>query len=189
MKLFCGVLAAGGDALESARCELAALFGPIDVVSETVPFTFTSYYEPEMGPGLLRQFVAFERLVDPDCLAGVKLQTNALEMRFTREPADGRPGRAVNLDPGLISPANLVLATGKNFAHRIYLADGIYAELTLLFRHGAISTFEWTYPDFRAPFCQTFALAARKRLLAARPPADRRSEGGRQKSADPPSAL
>jgi hypothetical protein len=117
----------------------------------------------------LRHFVAFERLIDPGCLADIKVATVALEARYLRRAASGAvAGRGVNLDPGIITPANLVLATTKNFAHRIYLSQGIYAEVTLLFRKQATVALEWTYPDFRSEMCQRFVLEARRRLLGGR---------------------
>jgi hypothetical protein len=84
--------------------------------------------------------------VDPSCLSRVKLLSNALEDRFRR----GRT-RPVNLDPGLVALSRFVLATTKESAHRVPLADGIYAEVTLAYSRGGYHPLEWTYPDFRSP--------------------------------------
>jgi len=127
-----------------AESRLEETFGPIDYRSGTFPFTHTSYYTPEFGLALLRKFVAFERLIDPSNLAGVKHETNGLEHELA---SDGK--RRINLDPGYIYQSKLVLATTKNHSHRIYLCKGIYAEVTLRYQNKAFRPWEWTYPDYR----------------------------------------
>lgn len=137
----------GGDPLMFERAEVALLehFGPVDYGSARLAFEHTRYYEREFGSGLQRQFLAFERLVDPGRLAEVKLLTNAMENDW------GVAGqRRINLDPGYISQAKLVLATTKNHGHRIYVGQGIYAEVTLTYRDGAFRPHPWTYPDYRS---------------------------------------
>ncbi len=129
---------------QMAESRLQEAFGPIDYRSGTLPFEHTSYYTPEFGPGLLRKFVAFRRLVDPGSLAAIKHTTNAVEEALA---SDGK--RRINLDPGYISQSKLVLATTKNHGHRIYLGKGIYAEVTLRYRNKAFRPWEWTYPDYR----------------------------------------
>ena len=53
-----------------------------------------------------------------------------------------------NLDPGFITMQSLVLATGKNFSHRVYLKDGIWADLTLVWQKKQWVDFSWTFPDY-----------------------------------------
>ena len=142
-KLVVGVLYSGGDKRPEIEEALRAGFGAIDYKSRVLPFTYTHYYDEEMGPGISRYFLSFERLVNPEDLARIKLTTNSLEERFL---ADGK--RSVNLDPGLLALSRFVLATTKDNAQRIALRDGIYAELTLLFTKKAFMTFPWTYPDY-----------------------------------------
>ena len=125
----------------------ADLFGPPCHVSPELPFAFTTYYDAELGTPIVRRMLGFSRLVPQDALAGMKLATNALEKDFTRP--DGR--RRVNLDPGLLTQERLVLGTGKNFGHRIYLGRGIFADLTLVFRKGSWHILPWTFPDYRSP--------------------------------------
>jgi hypothetical protein len=137
----------GGDDL---RALLVEQLGTIDFSSDPVPFTATDYYDREMGPGIVRTFLSFRRLVDPSCLSQVKLRTNSLEHRFRVEGM-----RRVNLDPGLMALSRFSLATTKESAHRIPLSDGIYAEITLLYSKGGFRALEWTYPDFRTPACHT----------------------------------
>jgi len=123
--------------------ELAGRFGRPDFVSELLPFDYTDYYEKEMGPGLVRRIVAFEDLIRPESLPDVKIITNGIEGALL---AEGR--RRINIDPGYINRCHLILATGKPYSHRPYLRDGIYADVTLVYRDGSYHPLEWTYPDY-----------------------------------------
>ncbi|MEN6439247.1 MAG: DUF4416 family protein [Syntrophobacter sp.] len=125
---------------------LESLFGPMDYLSAPGPFPYTNYYDREMGKDLRRQTAAYAELIAPIALADAKLRTNELEKDFLHEG-----GRRVNIDPGILSEERFVLATGKNFTHRIYLREGIYADLTLMFQKGAYRSLPWTYPDYREP--------------------------------------
>ncbi len=161
-KLVVGLLAADRNLLAQAQSALAEGFGGVTVKSPEIPYTFSDYYQKEMGPNLTRQWVSFQGMVEPDQLHEFKRTTGLLEKRFITP--DGK--RRVNLDPGLLSLYNLVLASTKGFAHRIYLRDGIYAELTLIFHAGKFEPLAWTYPDYKTPVCQEFLLRCRKDLLA-----------------------
>lgn len=122
---------------------LAARFGPVSSVGGPFPFDRTDYYEREMGPELVRRFVVFEAPLARDGLVGAKLAAWELEAEFS---ADGR--RAVNIDPGLLTDENFVLATGKNYSHRVYLGEGVFADLALVYRKGSYAPLPWTYPDY-----------------------------------------
>jgi hypothetical protein len=122
---------------------LEGMFGPLEWRSPLLLFDRTRYYEKEMGWPLQRRFVSFRDLIRPESLVEVKLRTNALEQMFVRE---GK--RIVNIDPGYVCLERLVLATGKNYTHRIYLGKGIYADLTLVFHKGTFRPLEWTYRDY-----------------------------------------
>jgi hypothetical protein len=136
------------DALAWARRRLEADFGPVARASPPFDFHQTRYYEPSMGPGLQKQFLAFHDLVAPDCLPAVKLRTNEVERALARE--GGYPeARPLNLDPGLLTLGKFLLATTKDQAHRIYLRDGIFAEVTLRFQNGRYEPWPWTYADYR----------------------------------------
>jgi hypothetical protein len=161
-KLVVGLLSSDRNLLAQAQSALAEGFGTVSTKSVEMPFNFTDYYEKEMGPGLIRQWVAFQGLVEPDQLFDFKRTTGLLEKRF-RGP-DGK--RRVNLDPGLLTLYNLVLASTKGYAHRIYLRDGIHAELTLIFHAGKFEPLPWTYPDYKTPDCQDFLMRCRRELLA-----------------------
>jgi hypothetical protein len=122
---------------------LADRVGPVDMVSAWMPFDYTRYYEDEMGGPLYRRMLAFAGLIEQDGLAGIKLITNQLEREYTKGDR-----RGINIDPGYLTPERLVLATGKNFTHRIYLKEGIFADLTLIYTKGDFQTLPWTYPDY-----------------------------------------
>lgn len=134
--------------------ELAPVFGECEYVSELLDFSFTTYYDREMGTPLARRFLAFRDLVPQDRLADLKREAIRIETGRTRP--DG--SRQVNLDPGLLTQERLVLASGKNFPHRIYLGSGIYAELTLVYTRDGWQNLPWTFPDYASP--QMHALLA-----------------------------
>ncbi|HIE43995.1 MAG TPA: DUF4416 family protein [Candidatus Omnitrophica bacterium] len=124
--------------------ELQKLWGAIDFKGPPFLFNHTDYYEQEMGTNLRKEFISFQNLINPESLASIKLTTNQLEERYSEEG-----GRIINIDPGYISSSKLVLASTKNYYHRIYLGGGIYAEVTLFFKKGTFKPLPWTYPDYR----------------------------------------
>ena len=150
VKAIIGVLTPEPCLLPTVYAKLTHCLGPIDFASELLPFTSTNHYENEMGPGIQRQFISFERLIDADTLAEMKLFTNKVEQTFTTKKSESE-ARRVNLDAGYLCMAKLVLASTKDNAHRIYLRDGIYAEITLRFYRKTFQPWEWSYPDYRLP--------------------------------------
>lgn len=126
--------------------KLKKRFGAIDFRSPAIDFNYTDYYEAEMGRGLKRRFVSFSRLIRMQDLYRIKLYTNRLESRFLSAKC-----RLINIDPGYVDMAKLVLASTKDYAHRIYLRKGILAEVTLSYRENSFSPNDWTYPDYRSP--------------------------------------
>lgn len=145
--------------------ELQALFGPLAYISEAIAFYQTHYYDQELGRPLFKRLLGFKQLVPQDTLADIKLSTNYLEKKHCS--GDGK--RSFNLDPGLLNTERLVLATGKNFTHRIYLQRGIWADLTLIFQKGRWQSLPWTFPDYAAQEMQDQLFKLRqeyKRLLS-----------------------
>jgi hypothetical protein len=134
--LLVGLLAGRPEWLNAAADRLVEAFGPVELASETWPHAFTDYYAAQMGTELLRRFVAFSRRIDPGELAAIKRRTNAIEAELAARLGAPVP-RPVNLDPGYVAPSKLVLASCKDYSHRLYLGDGVYGELTLIFEHGA----------------------------------------------------
>ncbi|MBI3328049.1 MAG: DUF4416 family protein [Nitrospinae bacterium] len=136
-------------------------YGRIDLETAPLPFGATRYYEPEMGSQLQKILWSFETLIAPDDLARVKRETNTLERACASW--DGHTWRrCVNLDPGYVDLAKLVLATTKDRQHRLYLGQGMYGEVTLRFTAGHFLPWEWTYPDYRTPAYLTFFEAVRR---------------------------
>lgn len=136
---------------ELALSKMTDSYGPLLHRSEPFEFKFTDYYESEMGAQLKKQFFSFVNLVDPAVLPQVKIKTNALENMFA---VNGK--RTVNIDPGYIEAAKLVLATTKNYRHRIYLDNGIYGDVQLFWQNGTFHPNPWTYPDYREPSTTAF---------------------------------
>ena len=152
VKLVASLLTGNPDLLGRAQAVLTALFGAADFESELLPFDHTNYYESEFGPGLQRRIVAFARLVDPASLPAIKQQTNDVEGSLAEQ---GR--RRVNIDPGYVSLSKLVLATTKDHAHRLYLGQGIYGEVTMTYQGGRFRPWPWTYPDYATEqYCALF---------------------------------
>jgi hypothetical protein len=135
-------------------------YGPVGLSHGPVKFDFTEYYAAEMGTDLRKIYLSFTNYIQRDELAGIKVLTNGIEDRF-RAPG----GRTVNIDPGYVTRDKLVLASTKDFYHRIYLGQGIFAEVTLHYRKGRFRFFSWTYPDYKAPEFLVFLEKERARLV------------------------
>ncbi len=163
-KLIIGILAANNDALTAAIEAIDRHIGRIDLTSDVWPFTQTDYYKDQTGPDILRQFVSLENLIDPGSLADVKHTTKNLEQWLADSLKLPLP-RPVNLDPGYIGSSKLVLATTKNYSHRIYIGNKMFAEVTLIYEKGAWRHFEYTYPDYRQSCYHDFFNRVRTHLL------------------------
>src|SRR5215510_13404564 len=152
VKLFCALLVAPTISLNEVEPVLEQTYGTIVLRTPPLPFTQTTYYEREMGPHLTRLYVAFDPLISIATLATVKHTTNGLEAMWST--AQGQ--RRVNIDPGYLDLAKVVLASTKDHSHRLYIGDGIFAEVTLRYRQHTFQPWEWTYPDYRVPATLTF---------------------------------
>ena len=146
VKLFASLFSPDPELLPRIIQELTGEFGTTDWVSPEIPFDQTCYYEREMGAPLFRRFIAFRELIGAEGLPEIKWRTNAVEREHLRGGA-----RPVNIDPGYLTAERVILATGKNYIHRVYLARGIYADLTLIFIKDSFRPLDWTYPDYAAP--------------------------------------
>ncbi len=148
-------------AAEEALARFAERAGPLILRSPSYNFSrFTSYYDAEMGPSLEKFFAAFGSLMDPGELVDLKLYAMGVEDAFRK---GGQ--RTVNLDPGYLEFSKLVLATTKNFDHRVYLAQGIYADIQLRYRRGRFQVNDWTYPDYKSDLAIEFFSEARQRYV------------------------
>ena len=148
VKLFIGVLTSMTDIIPKAEQRLSQLFGAIDSRSESFLFDSTHYYDETMGTPIYRLFLAFSDLIEPSAIAEAKAKTNAIESDLSKEYPD--PPRPINLDPGYLEQSKIVLASTKNFYHRILISDGIYGEVTLHFEAGEWRSFPWTFPDYKS---------------------------------------
>jgi len=148
------------DALAWARERLVAMFGPIAMELPAFEFIHTSYYQRTMGVDLRKQLLVFQRLTPLDQLASHKLNTIVLEDELAKSGRFPEP-RPINLDPGLLNLGKFMLATTKDKDHRLYLRDGIFAEVTLRYCDGQYLPWPWTYADYAEPFVREFLNQAR----------------------------
>jgi hypothetical protein len=151
--------------IDRAKSILVRQLGPIVLQSDPFPFDFSSYYQREMGDHLVKQFISFQGLIAMDQIGEIKRTTNHIEQQLGYVQ-EGILRRRVNIDPGYVAPSKLVLATTKDYDHRIYLGKGIYAEVTLRYRHGHFQPSEWTYPDYRTELALDFFTRVRSDVLA-----------------------
>ena len=145
VKLIVGFIFKDEAALKKAEKLISKKFGAIDLQSRLIAFSYTDYYNKEFGEGLKRKFISLKRLVSPENIYRIKLLTNNMERALSKS---GK--RTVNIDPGYLTEAKLVLLTTKDHVHRIYLKNGIYAESTLKFQHGTYVPRETAYPDYKS---------------------------------------
>jgi hypothetical protein len=157
-KLVIGFLMTDRALFEPLVVELSSIYGSPDMISTWMAFDYTAYYESELGSPLYRRLLTFEALIDQQELAAIKLTTNRLEQTYSRNHK-----RRVNIDPGYLLYERFVLASGKNFCHRIYIGHCIYADLTLIYRKGTYETLPWTYPDYADQPIGSFLEQVRKK--------------------------
>jgi hypothetical protein len=145
VKLITGFIFQEEGAFDRAKLILEKRFARIDFQSEALPFVHTTYYEKEFGKALKRRFISFNKLISPADLPKIKTYTNSIEKKLSV----GR-SRSVNIDPGYLDLAKLVLASTKDYKHRVYLNQGIYSEVTLFYEDQSYKPWEWTYPDYKS---------------------------------------
>jgi hypothetical protein len=144
-KLFMSLMTSEEAIFRDGIEDLRSTFGEIDFISERLPFDFTDYYAEEMGRNLSRYFITFERLLSIPALPEIKETTHRLEEKYVSPSGK----RRINIDPGYLCLAHVILATHKAYTHRPYLRKGVYADLTLIFRARSFRPLDWTYPDYR----------------------------------------
>lgn len=164
-RLLCGATYRDPELFGEALALLEGALGPAERLGDPFAFIHTRYYEAEMGPGLSKRLILFRDPVHPGFLARAKRIACRVEGAF-REGGSG--GRRINLDPGVLTHASLVLASTKPAAHRIYMGLGIYGETTLMYHGGGFAPLPWTYPDFFDAGVLGFLGEVRRALLDAR---------------------
>ena len=163
VKLYSGMIFKDEKFLQEALKKMKCKFGEIEERSEKFLFNATDYYFKEMGRPLYRQFFVFSGLIEPELLADIKIFTNRLEEELMEK--SNSAGRVVNIDPGIITSGSLIVATAKNFSHRVPLKNGIYAHIEYLFTKNGVRELDWTYTDFRSEEYKKFFFKVRKRYL------------------------
>jgi hypothetical protein len=140
---------------------LEKAFGPVDMISRWLDFSYTDYYYKEMGFPLHRKVFVFKNLIQQDELAWVKERTNEIEKSFSNGTK-----RNINIDPGYLLSSRFILATGKDYSHRIYIGKKIYADLTLMYsKSRGFTTLPWTYPDYASESMLDFISKIRDKYL------------------------
>ena len=157
--LFVGTLHADSKAFDAAEKLLTQNFGDILFLSSRIVWNYSSYYKDELGWPIYRHFIFFRNLIDPGSLSDIKIKTNELEHMLA---IDGK--RSINLDPGYLTLSNIVLASTKNYAHRIYLGKGIYAEVTLIYQNNSYIPHLFTYRDYQEKTSIDIFTDAREKL-------------------------
>jgi hypothetical protein len=170
VKLFIGMLSKEVSLFEQLKNELQNIFGPTDLESPVWQWEHTGYYSKEIGEKLKRKFIFFKNLINPESIAEIKLRTIEVEGQYLNSPLSplskggqrGVGGRKINLDPGYLDSAKVVLVSTKNYSHRIYLGNGIYGEVTLIYSNNTYQPLPYTYPDFQTPEYLEFFKKARE---------------------------
>jgi hypothetical protein len=158
--LFCGLIYQE-NMYEKAIKRLSDEIGKVILCSEVVDFNFTNYYKEEMGENLLRKWVLFDYRIKPEKIGDIKHKTILIEKDFM---INGK--RKINIDPGYITLSKVVLPTTKNYAHRLYLGDDVFAEITLIYAKGQWQPLRWTYRDYRTGTAIKFFEESRKHIVS-----------------------
>jgi hypothetical protein len=168
VKLFIGMLSPEPELFDICADIVCQEYGPIDCQSEIAPWTNSDFYQDEMGSGILRKFIFFEQLIDPGDLPAIKISTTRIEKNLAIQTVNNTR-RRINLDPGYVTEAKVVLATTKDYTHRLYIGEGIYAEVTLRYvnKNRSFSPFDYTYLDYRSETYTTMFNKARDVLRTA----------------------
>lgn len=147
------------ETFEAAVPKLQDLFGHTYYQSPFLPWNYSTYYNAELGTPLLRSFMFFEPIINTDSLVDAKLSVVEVENSLSME---GK--RQLNIDPGYMSLAKVVLASRKNYSHRIYLGKGVFCELELFYQDGRFNPLPYTYYDYRDDTFIRFFSEARRLL-------------------------
>jgi hypothetical protein len=143
-KLIMGILISREDLLPSLLSTMKERYGETDYTSDAIPFTFTTYYNNEMGTPITRLFLSYKSLIDPTTLAQIKIDTNDIEDSYAEHGL-----RKINLDPGIMFLSRFILASTKDGIQRVPMEKGIYGEITMLYQKKTFRPLEWTFPDYR----------------------------------------
>lgn len=163
-KLIAALMSPNEGRIENALSFLEPIYGSVELRSSIFPFTYSDYYRAEMGEGLLKMFCSFAKLIEPGEIVGLKLA--AIECEKSLTTPQRQISRTVNVDPGYVNVAKLVLATTKDCSHRIYICSGVYGDVELIYKCGSFNSLDWTYPDYRTSLAIDFFNKVRSAYLA-----------------------
>ncbi|MFH1762376.1 MAG: DUF4416 family protein [bacterium] len=158
VKLFCGLLWKKPAVFDLTLKLLGNKYGEQDCISQVYRFDVTNYYESELGEQINRSFVSFNRLINPQDLPGIKLETNGIEEEYT---VNGK--REINIDPGYMDYDKMVLASAKQGPYKLYLDQGIWGDLTLHYEKGKFIALPWAFADFKDGRYEKYFLGVRQR--------------------------
>lgn len=124
-------------------------------------FDRTGYYEPEMGDGLYRGVVSFEKTIPAETIAQEKERSNALELSLAAERLDA--GRSVNIDIGYMDLDKVVLPSYKRGPYKLYAGKGVWLDMLLTYSKGMFHPTKWAFEDFvRNPYQHDLQLIREK---------------------------
>jgi len=156
------------DGLSDALKLLEKQFGRVQC--ETIEISYASKdYTEEMGERLQRRFYSFEKMVERDRLPEIKALCHKIEKQFGDLVRD-YAFRTVNIDPGILTPDNVVMASHREFNHRIYLGEGVFGELTLVYSRGRFVRLAWTPAEFCEGEAIDFFLRVRESFAVVEEP-------------------
>jgi hypothetical protein len=158
--LFVGTLYHKKEYLIASKEKLTGLFGEIIMESQSLDWDYSDYYKDELGWPIKRAFVFFKNNINPEALADIKLMTNDIEQQLA---IGGK--RNINLDPGYLTPSKVVLASTKNYSHRLCIGRGIYAEVTLIYKDNRYQPHLFTYRDYASDAYREIFAQARELLI------------------------
>jgi hypothetical protein len=157
--LFVATLYCAEEYFSKAKERLRNVFGDIVLESKSLSWDYSDYYTEELGSPITRRFIFFRDTIHSETLSDIKITTNEIEEQLS---SGGK--RNINLDPGYLTPYNVVLASTKNYSHRIYIGKGIFAEVTLVYKNGRYRPHLFTYTDFASDEYTEILAQARKLL-------------------------
>lgn len=146
-QLLAFVLQPGADWLPEVIDALERTWGKIRHKGKLFAFDKTPYYTPEMGEGLYRGVISFEKTIPPETIAEEKERSNALEL--TMAMADNPEARRVNIDIGYMDLDKVVLPSYKRGPFKLYAGKGVWLDMLLTYAKGEFHPTVWAFEDFK----------------------------------------
>ncbi len=119
-------------------------FGEVVFQTDEFILDYSHYYEKEMGQNLIKKFIAFDKIIDKEDSIKIKKFSENLE-----DSLKENNNRTVNIDPVFVDEYQVVALSRKDRGSRVYIGDGVYGELQLLYHHKTFQSLIWTYLDYK----------------------------------------